>query len=197
MKKRIIIIIVAIIIIAGVLGAFYYSIHYNKTNIENSTEVSELDDLLTENLELNYPASPRAVVNEYSRYLVALYNEDYTDDQFNTLTDQMRILLDEELLEENPLEFFRSSMRTEADSYKANEWQVTDFVIPSSDEVTYDTVNGDDCALVTVSYFIKQKNTYAKTVQDFVFRQDDAGKWKILGYSLHIGDVTEESQTAE
>lgn len=197
MKKRIIIIIVAIIIIAGVLGAFYYSIHSNNANVENSTEVTELEDLLTEDLEDNYPASPRAVVNEYSRYLVALYNEDYTDDQFNTLTEKMRILLDDDLLEENPIEYFRSNLKSEADSYKSDEWQVTDFVIPSSDEVTYDTVKGNDCALVTVSYYIKQKTTYSKTVQDYVFRQDNEGRWKILGYSLHSGSEDDDSEDAE
>ncbi len=187
MKKNLtVIIIVAVIIIAGVLGAFYYSI--NSANNVEDREVSELEELLTQNFELNYPVSPRAVVSEYSRYLVALYNEEYTDEEFITLTDQMRCLMDDELLEENPVDTYRTAMKAEADAYKAKSWTVNNYTISASDEVKYTKFRGYDCALVTVSYFIKEDTTYVRTVQDYVFRQDEEDNWKILGYSLHIVD---------
>ncbi|MCR5785011.1 MAG: hypothetical protein K6G40_05135 [Eubacterium sp.] len=192
MKKRLIVfIIAAVIIVAGALGAFYYSIN-NTADIEADTEVTELDELLTQNFDLVYPASPRAVVNEYSRYLVALYNEDYTEEEFNTLTDQMRCLMDDELLEENPLESYRAAMKAEADEYKSKSWTVNNYTISAADEVKYTQFRGYDCALVTVSYFIKQDTSYARTVQDYVFRQDEDNRWKIMGYSLHIEDDAEE-----
>ena len=134
--------------------------------------------------EENYPASPRAVVNLYSRFLTAMYNEDYTDEQFDDLIMNMRKLMDDELLANNPEDQYRQSMKADAQKYKENKWTLVNYTMPDSDEVIYKEVQEKECAILTASYFIKQNTAYAKTFQNYMLRKDDEGKWKILSYAL-------------
>lgn len=49
-------------------------------------------------------------------------------------------------------------------------------------------MNGAECAYVTASYFVKGKDGYTKTYQQYVLRQDEDGKWKILAYEVVKGN---------
>ena len=47
-------------------------------------------------------------------------------------------------------------------------------------------------AYVRASYFMKEGNSYSKTYQDYVLRQDEKGCWKILTfYKVEAGTDTE------
>ena len=65
-------------------------------------ELTEIQKLITKNLDTNYPATPREVVKYYNRILECFYDDTYTDDELESLADQARKLLDDELLENNP-----------------------------------------------------------------------------------------------
>ena len=51
-----------------------------------------------------------------------------------------------------------------------------------TNEVTYKTVNGQECAYVDVSYFVQEKKNANKASQTYVLRKDANGNWKILGF---------------
>ena len=56
----------------------------------------------------------------------------------------------------------------------------------------YKTVDGDKCAYVTASYFIKGDDNYSKTYQEYVLRKDEDGNWKILVFYQVEGDSSDE-----
>ena len=193
MKKKIGIGIIAVLVIGIVVGTFYYVSNRDHTAVDGAVETTEIGQLITKNLDTTYPASPRAVVNLYSRMLACMYNQEYTDEEFEQLMDQMYILMDEELKAENPIDTFYENMKTDAQSYKDKNWRISNYTIPDTDEVTYDTIDDNEFAVLTASYFVRQDTSYAKTYQDFMLRKDEDGKWKIYGYQLtKTEEVTEE-----
>ena len=56
----------------------------------------------------------------------------------------------------------------------------------------YKEVDGDDCAYVKASYFIKEGYAYSRTYQMYVLRKDADGNWKILEFYQVNGDSSDD-----
>ena len=62
-----------------------------------------------------------------------------------------------------------------------------------TDDELYDLgVDGDDCAYVKASYFIKEGSAYSRTYQMYVLRKDADGNWKILVFYQVNGDSSDD-----
>ena len=60
-----------------------------------------------------------------------------------------------------------------------------------SNDVNYQTIDGDECAYVTASYFISEGKEYDRTNQMYVLRKDENGKWKILVFYQVEGESSD------
>ena len=94
MKGKRIIIVVLLLACAGV-GYYYYLSNQKTDTTEPATKVSELDELLNKNIETNYPSTPRELMKLYNRYLLCLYNEDTTDQEFQKMAEQLGVPAEE------------------------------------------------------------------------------------------------------
>ena len=101
-KSGVIKAVITILIILLIVGAYYFFTTQRRTSVEDTVELTEIQKLITKNLDTNYPATPREVVKYYNRILECFYDDTYTDDELESLADQARKLLDDELLENNP-----------------------------------------------------------------------------------------------
>ena len=72
MKGKRSIIIVAIVVALIVAAFAYVSIRTPKT-VESTKEISELDELMSKNIQTVYPATPREVIKLYNRYVLYLH----------------------------------------------------------------------------------------------------------------------------
>lgn len=194
MKKKVRVVVIALVCISLVAGYYYYLNHEASTRTaDDQTQQTEVEKVLAKNLEKSYPQTPRSVVKMYNRILLCLYNEEYTDEQFEDLADQQRMLLDEDLLEANPRDTYLEFLKADVASYKNAEKQITVATVCGSADVVNKKVKGEDCAYVTSSYFMKEANkSYARTVQEYVLRQNEDGDWKIIGFYLKEGDSENE-----
>lgn len=192
MKKYARIIGISVICIALIVGYYYYLSHKDKKDVETDTKVGAVAEVLLEDLDKNYPPTPREVVKFYNQILTCFYNEDYDDDQLEALGEQARKLMDTELLNNNPKEIYLSSLKKEVEEYKEKGQTLADTTVSSSNEIDYKTVDGRECAFVTASYFIKEGNSYNRTYQEYVLRKDGDKNWKIVGYQLVKGDSADE-----
>ena len=59
MKKGIRIVGIAIICIGIIVGYYYYLSNHGKKDVENSTEISKVDEALSRDLAKDYPPTPR------------------------------------------------------------------------------------------------------------------------------------------
>lgn len=81
-------------------------IYYRYANKDSSRDInkvendslSEVERVLTKNLDEYYPKTPLEVVKFFTRIQKCYYNEDNTDEIVNELADLAKKLMDEELL---------------------------------------------------------------------------------------------------
>lgn len=76
-----------------VIGYFYYlsnrTISSDKKVPEAGTEKnSPVATVLLRDLEINYPSTPKEVVKYYAELTKVLYNEEYTDEEFQALAEK-------------------------------------------------------------------------------------------------------------
>lgn len=190
--KKVKTILIALICVGLVVGFYYYLTHRQPRSVENTKEIREITAVLSKNLDTSYPATPREVIKYYNRLLVCFYNEEYTEEEYDKMVGKMRGLMDAELLENNPYESYYESLKQDIERYRLEEKIITSADVCKSSEVNYDTVNGERCAYVTTSYFLKSKKAYNRANQEFVLRKDEKGHWKIVGFKLLGGNDKNE-----
>ena len=130
----------------------------------------------------------RAVWNRKWKYVFNGF--DY--DELYDLGDQARKLFDDELLENNPRDEYFKNLKEDISEYHDKNKTIASSAVDSSNDVEYKEVDGDDCAYVKASYFIKEGNAYSRTYQMYVLRKDADGNWKILVFYQVNGDSSDD-----
>ena len=192
MKKGIRIVGIAIICIGIIVGYYYYLSNHGKKDVENSTEISKVDEALSRDLAKDYPPTPREVVKFYYKLLQCFYNEDCSKSEIAELGGQARLLMDDALLANNPKEQYLTLLENDIQDSKDKGKTISDTTVANSSDIKYQKVKGEECAYVTASYFVKEGNSYTRTYEEYVLRKDTNKQWKILGYQLTKGDSSDE-----
>lgn len=207
MKEKIRAVVIMLVFASVVIGVYY---KMNNTTPANTEEVkipqTTVEKLLAKDLEKEYPATVKTVMKLYSQYSKCFYDAEYTDKELEKLLEQYRILLDDELVANNPVEEHLKSLQQEIGTFSGEEQVIISYYWPSDsanaaatvspdgtlddDEqaekaVTYYTKNGQQYASTVVAYTLKQGTSKVlESKEKFVLRQDADGKWKILGWGL-------------
>ena len=187
--KRIRVIIIGIVCISLVVGYYYF---LSNKGSGDETEFSEVQKVILKDIGGKaYPATPREVVKFYNRIQCCYYNEEYTEDEFKKLADQARILMDEELADNNPAEQYYLQVKNVVDDFREKKKTINNASVCDSNQVKYSTIGGFECAYVTSSYFVREKDGFSKSNQNFVLRKDEENRWKILAFELAEGEVSD------
>lgn len=176
-----------------VVGYYYYVANYRKPakDEDNTTKVSKVTELLMHDILEDYPPTPKEVVKFYSELTVAMYTEEYTDEEFEKLVRKMRQLFDDELLLSNPEENHLSTLKHEIESRKNDGTVVSSYSTSTSTDVDYYTVKGFKFARLKVSFTLKNGTNIGLSKERFLLRKDKDGHWKIYGWQL-IEDENKE-----
>lgn len=185
--------IIALLCVAVVCGGFYLvKVRSDHDMSKDKTEITEVQRILTKDLDNNYPATPREVVKMYNRIITAYYKEDYSDSELSKMADQVLKLFDVKLLEVNPKDTYLAYLKADIANYEARSRYIADARVCESGEVHYIQDGEDQLAYVTASYFVREKNDYSKTYQQYVLRKDGDGDWKILAFYQIEGDSSKD-----
>ena len=133
-------------------------------------------------------------VKFYNKIVDSYYKDQYTDDELDALMDQALKLFDDELVQANPKDSYKSSVIADVKNYKDQGKTIAQIDVCDSNDVKYATDTEDQIAYVRASYFIKQDSSYSKTYQDYVLRKDSEGRWKILTFYKIASDSVTESE---
>ena len=189
MKKAIRIGLMVILSVCIVVGYYYYLSHKNDDKSSESTkELTEVEKIVNRDFEDKYPSTPREVVKWYNRIITAYYAEEYSDKELEKMAGQAQKLMDDELLKYNPKEQYLASLKQDIDNYHERQKKIVQSSVCDSDDITYATVKGSNCAYVNAYYFAKEGSNYSRTYQEFVLRKDKEGHWKILTFRLAEGE---------
>lgn len=195
MKKYVKMGICAVLAIIVIVGCYYHMTHRKTVPAEEDVVITQLQQVLSKQLDHAYPPTPREVVKFYNRIIECAYGSEYDTDQFEKLMAQARKLMDEELLENNPQDTYKKQLQQEIASYEENSIKIIKTRVCDSDEVRFQEIEGHKCAYVQAVYFMKQgSNDFIKTYQNYLLRQDKNKEWKILAYHLSEAEETEEAE---
>ena len=194
MKKRVRSIVLAVICVAVIVGAFWAVSSRRSGSVQSDAELPEVQKVITRDLEKNYPKTPREVVKFYNRIISCFYNEEYTEDELYELGDQARMLMDDELLENNSRDDYFENLKADIETYREKSKTIASTSVCDSNEVNYQTIDGDECAYVNASYFIDEDKSYSRTYQTYVLRKDEDGNWKILVFYQTEGEPSDEDE---
>ena len=187
-------VIIAIACICVLCAGFFF---FTQDQKENEKDLTEMEKVIVRDLKNNYPKTPREVVKFYNRIAKCYYgSEEPTEKQLNDLVDQMLCILDEDLLLENPRDTYYNSVVADIALYKQQKIQLVSTDVCDSNEVKYvtDDKGGekDELAYVKASYFMNTDGKFGYTYQQFVLRQDEDGRWKILAFYQIKGDESDD-----
>ena len=176
--------IIIIIVMVALIGGYYFYLS-NTEKKQEETQITAVQDVILRNLDTNYPPSVKEVVKYYSEISKCLYNEKYTQEQFEQMADKLLALYDSELAEKNPRDEYLLSLKDEVKTFETADYTIVTYTPSASTEVDYYTVDGRECASINCAYSIKKGAEYVTSLQTFVLRKDlSTGRWKILGMTI-------------
>lgn len=168
-----------------VLVLFYYINNKGDSIFDKHGKSTEAEILLEKNLEVYYPASQREVVRMFYRINKCCYNEKITEEQYEKLLDQLRILYDEELLAANPRDKQRTSFYDELTLAKKEKRIVSITKVQQQSAVKTWEKDGKSYSSIIGCSIMSEKGKKATYVyNEYILRKDDKGRWKILGWQL-------------
>lgn len=170
------------LIAVAAIGGYYQIMKRQKMQSEVKTPTTELEKLIAKDLEIGYPETPTEVMKLWGRLNQCIYNTNLTDEEFEQLLKQLRMLYSTDLLDANTEDAHLKKFKAEVEQFKDDKKKIVSYNAETGSSVKYKTINNRECAYIKISYFMNTGGrSYAKTFQDFILvRQDE--RWKILGF---------------
>lgn len=196
--KKVIAAVTTMVIAAALgLGGYYYL--NNKPEAEKVEKKTEAESILSKDFEISYPETPTEVVKMYCRIVQCMYNNSLEEEDIQAMTDKMRMLFSNELLENNPKEQHLQDLKKERESYQKNRAAIANYTVEKNSSVNYKTVEKEEMATLEAAFLVnfKKDSSYKKSNEEFILRKED-GKWKIVGWKLvESKDLIDDSQVKE
>lgn len=168
----------------AVIGLFYF---FSRREIDNNEKIGAdnvITMLISRDLELNYPSTPKSVVALYSDIISVLYKEDCSEDQVEALAKQARGLFDEELLQLNEYEGYMDRLEAELKLYEDADRYISGYEIEDGYNIEYIKTKDDSYARVAVKYYVREGKDIKNVYEEYTLREDEEGNWKILYWEL-------------
>ena len=187
------ILIVFVVFAIGVVGLFFYISNRSKVVAEGKQQqMTAVQEILSRNLETNYPPTPKEVLKFYSEITQCFYGEDYTDEELEQLAAMSRKLFDDELVANQTDAQYLSALKMDIQSWKNDKKVISSYSVSSSTDVQEYSYGGYEWAQLYCIYSIRMGTNVAPVQERFIMRKDDKGHWKILGWELaDSGDKNE------
>lgn len=151
---------------------------------EKESKSTEVQNILAKDVERNYPATVREVVRLFSRISKCYYNETISASEFQQLVTMQRMLFDEEFLDNNPLETFVNNLSSEIEEMRKNKSTMISYRVQKQSSVKSWESGGNKFSSIIASYTLKEDSEYKKTYEEFLLREDENRRWKIVGWRL-------------
>lgn len=175
-----------------IVATFYYLISNRdlSTTSEVQAKMSVVQDLLSRNLTKDYPPTPKEVVKLYADITVALYSEDYSDEEYTQLALLMRSLFDAKLAANTEEDVYLNSLKNEINEIREPGYKISSYSLGAATDVEYFKKDGHECARLRAAFTMKNiKNKYVRlTRETFILRKDIDGHWKIFGWAMDKDD---------
>ncbi len=146
---------------------------------------TEAQTILAKDIDRNYPATVREVVRLFSRISQCYHNQTVSEEELTKLIEMQRKLFDEEFLYNNPLDNFTNKLTAEIDAAKEKKQEMVSWRVQKQSSVKNWKDEENSFASIVASYTMNtKKEGYTRTYEQFLLREDENGRWKIVGWRL-------------
>ena len=187
MKKHIGVLIGSLVLVGLVIWIIFYTVNNrNDKSVFNDGKntSTEAQILIAKDIDRFYPSTVREVVRLYQRINVCLMTGKYSEEEFYRLVDMLRLLYDDELLEINPRDRYANKLYDEITLFKETGKSIPVTNIQLESQAERYTKDGKNMASIVALFIVKGGNGLEKTYEKFVLREDENGRWKIVGWEL-------------
>lgn len=179
------ILIVFVVLAIGVVGLFFYISNKSRIVAEGKQQqMTSVQEILSRNLETNYPPTPKEVLKFYSQITQAFYGENYTEEELEKMALMSRKLFDDELVANQTDEQYLAALKLDISSWKSDKKVISSYSVSSSTDVQEYSYGGREWAQLYCIYSIRMGTNMAPIQEHFIMRKDEKGHWKILGWEL-------------
>lgn len=176
----------ALICVLGVLMYYYFTNRdTGGKGKEEETIYSQVDKVLSKDLDEKYPLTAREVVSFFVSIQKCYYNEDYTDEQLMKLAVTSKKLFDDELNKKNKFEDYYSNLTAEIEEFKSEEKKIVNVLMDKASEITYYEEEGIKYAKMNCIYYVKSSKDTTKVKETYILRCSKDDQWKILGWGVY------------
>lgn len=183
--------IIVIVLIALIIG-YYYHLSNREKPAEENIEISAADEILLQNLEKNYPPSPKEVVKFYLEVTKCMYNEKLTEEEVEKLGIRIQEIYDDELVQNKPQEEYLKDLKCEILAFQEGDCSIVNYGTSSSTDVDYFSEDGYSFARLYGTFYMRVGKKMSSLEQIFLLRKDENGHWKIYGWQPVVEEQTEE-----
>ena len=181
------VLIVFIMFVAACVGVFFYLSNRNSDDYhepDNGKVMTQVQELLSRNLDTDYPPTPKELLKYYSEITRCFYSEKYSEEELVELAKKSRALFDDELYATQTDDQYLVALKADIDSYKAADRAISSYSVSASTDVNEYYYEGREWAQLYCIYSVREGTTITPIQERFLMRKDDKGHWKILGWEL-------------
>ncbi|MBQ3035974.1 MAG: hypothetical protein IJD31_03495 [Lachnospiraceae bacterium] len=184
-SHKILVILIVVLFVSAILGLFIYVNNKPQSgSVEDDVVISNVDNVVLRNLDINYPPTPKEVLKYYSEITMCFYEENLSEEDLVRLAQTARKLYDAELCADITEEEYLASLREDILEFNSLGIVVSGYTVSSSTDVEEFVVDGRECARLYATYRLRQGTEYIYSNEVFIMRKDENGHWKILGWEL-------------
>ena len=184
-SHKILVILIVVLFVSAILGLFIYVNNKPQSgSLEDDVVISNVDNVVLRNLDINYPPTPKEVLKYYSEITMCFYEENLSEEDLVRLAQTARKLYDAELCADITEEEYLASLREDILEFNSLGIVVSGYTVSSSTDVEEFVVDGRECARLYATYRLRQGTEYIYSNEVFIMRKDENGHWKILGWEL-------------
>lgn len=168
---------------------YIYLSHRPVDNTDKMTNASAASELLSRDMDLNYPSDYYEVMKYFAEVNKLWYKQELTEDEIVGLAQHIRALYDEELLSKpgNDYETYLATLNNEISAYRNEGRYINDYEVQKRSTIKTRTFQNNRYAMVTVKYYVRKGKDLKITYQKYTLRKDKDSRWKILFWELSDG----------
>lgn len=165
-----------------IVGYYYYLSNRSKQYEKATPEMTAVQEVISRNLDIDYPPTPKEVIKYYSEITKCYYNEEYSQEELELLAGKAMSLYDDELAANNDWNKYIMDLQSEIAEFKEKSIRISSYNASASTDVDYFFDDGYDFARLHC-YYTLSNGTSKQTVKlVYLLRKDSNGHWRIYGW---------------
>ncbi len=186
MKKKIGTVSVILVLACAIIALYMYIDRSGKNAAEPVNKMAE--QMLSKNLETNYPPTPHALAELYCGIVECTYSAETTEEQLAELVKMELSLYDAEFAALNPYESLLAATKEMLADAKEKKLVFTGYVLDKASNVEKWKKDGREYASIQLEFMSRSSEGSGGSYRNLIMRKDSNGKYKILGWETEAAE---------